>query len=262
MFQSVAERRAGHGGIIAQARPLLYHRNLQCHNEIRASNLRCDRGCISMTLAAGFFLAVRFYLSRSRHRCRHNRPTPELPADVGQLLSLTNRDRADARAWTAALESRTGGCGSAARGAYGAGITISSTNFPVSRMCRHAQAGRARTSARSRRTSRSVRTRRISRGSGCTRAMHRTNILDPQMNVIGIALIHNRGEVWAVEDFAHAVERPGAIGNRRTGDRPAGAAGYGATRGLPRMRGRPARCRMGVRADRARGSSCAGRAQT
>ena len=37
-------------------------------------------------------------------------------------------------------------------------------------------------------------------------AMHRTNILDPQMNVIGIALIHNRGEVWAVEDFAHAVE--------------------------------------------------------
>ncbi len=37
-------------------------------------------------------------------------------------------------------------------------------------------------------------------------AMHRANILDPRMNLIGIALIHNRGEVWAVQDFAHAVE--------------------------------------------------------
>jgi uncharacterized protein YkwD len=40
-------------------------------------------------------------------------------------------------------------------------------------------------------------------------ALHRTNILDPQMNIIGIALIRNRGEVWAVEDFAHAVEALG-----------------------------------------------------
>jgi hypothetical protein len=39
--------------------------------------------------------------------------------------------------------------------------------------------------------------------------MHRTNILDPQMNIIGIALVHRRGEVWAVEDFAHAVEALG-----------------------------------------------------
>lgn len=39
--------------------------------------------------------------------------------------------------------------------------------------------------------------------------MHRTNILDPEMNVIGIALVHHRGEVWAVEDFAHAVEALG-----------------------------------------------------
>lgn len=40
-------------------------------------------------------------------------------------------------------------------------------------------------------------------------AMHRTNILDPRMNVIGIALVHQRGEVWAVEDFAQAVEALG-----------------------------------------------------
>jgi hypothetical protein len=39
--------------------------------------------------------------------------------------------------------------------------------------------------------------------------MHRTNILDPQMNVIGIALIHQKGEVWAVEDFAQAVDALG-----------------------------------------------------
>jgi len=50
-------------------------------------------------------------------------------------------------------------------------------------------------------------------------AMHRTNILDPQMNTIGIALIHNRGEVWAVEDFARAVEAlgPGEIEGRVIG---------------------------------------------
>ena len=40
-------------------------------------------------------------------------------------------------------------------------------------------------------------------------ALHRTNILDPQMNIIGIALMRYKGEVWAVEDFAHAVEALG-----------------------------------------------------
>lgn len=40
-------------------------------------------------------------------------------------------------------------------------------------------------------------------------AMHRANILDPQMNTIGIALIHDRGQLWAVEDFARAVEALG-----------------------------------------------------
>jgi hypothetical protein len=49
--------------------------------------------------------------------------------------------------------------------------------------------------------------------------LHRTNILDPRMNIIGIALIHNRGEIWAVEDFAHAVEAlgPSEIENRVIG---------------------------------------------
>lgn len=35
---------------------------------------------------------------------------------------------------------------------------------------------------------------------------HRTNILDPQMNVMGIALLRRGGELYAVEDFAHKVE--------------------------------------------------------
>jgi Cysteine-rich secretory protein family len=36
---------------------------------------------------------------------------------------------------------------------------------------------------------------------------HRTNILDPQMNAIGIALLPGpRGELYAVEDFAHTIE--------------------------------------------------------
>ena len=39
--------------------------------------------------------------------------------------------------------------------------------------------------------------------------MHRTNILDPQMDIIGIALVRHNGEIWAVEDFAHAVESMG-----------------------------------------------------
>ncbi len=35
---------------------------------------------------------------------------------------------------------------------------------------------------------------------------HRNNILDPQMNVIGIALLRHNGELYAVEDFADQVE--------------------------------------------------------
>lgn len=34
---------------------------------------------------------------------------------------------------------------------------------------------------------------------------HRANILDPEMDRIGIALIRVGGEIWAVQDFSHAV---------------------------------------------------------
>lgn len=38
---------------------------------------------------------------------------------------------------------------------------------------------------------------------------HRENILDARMNTIGIALVRRNGELWAVEDFAQAVEELG-----------------------------------------------------
>jgi len=38
-----------------------------------------------------------------------------------------------------------------------------------------------------------------------TTATHRANILDPRLNVVGIAVIENQGQLFAVEDFAHDV---------------------------------------------------------
>lgn len=40
-------------------------------------------------------------------------------------------------------------------------------------------------------------------------APHRANILDPQMDSIGIALIRAGGALWAVEDFSHVVAAVG-----------------------------------------------------
>jgi Cysteine-rich secretory protein family len=37
-------------------------------------------------------------------------------------------------------------------------------------------------------------------------AKHRENILDPRMNAVGIALVRRGAELWAVADFAQAVE--------------------------------------------------------
>lgn len=144
--------------------------------------------------------------------------TPELPEDVSQLLSLTNRDRAaqglGPLRWSPELAdaarthgelmvrhndlkhqfpgepdvpTRAGQAGAHFR-AIAENIAIGPNAADIERQWMHS-------------------------------AMHRTNILDPQMNVIGIALIHNRGEVWAVEDFAHAVEGlgPSEIEGRVTG---------------------------------------------
>lgn len=39
-------------------------------------------------------------------------------------------------------------------------------------------------------------------------AVHRANLLDPKMNVVGIGVIESEGLLYAVEDFAHSVPAP------------------------------------------------------
>lgn len=39
-------------------------------------------------------------------------------------------------------------------------------------------------------------------------AAHRTNLLDPKMNVVGIGVIESKGLLYAVEDFAQSVPAP------------------------------------------------------
>lgn len=41
-----------------------------------------------------------------------------------------------------------------------------------------------------------------------TTQSHRTNLLDPKMNVVGIGVIEHGGLLYAVEDFAHSVPTP------------------------------------------------------
>ena len=41
-----------------------------------------------------------------------------------------------------------------------------------------------------------------------TTQSHRTNLLDPKMNVVGIGVIEHGGLLYAVEDFAHSVPMP------------------------------------------------------
>lgn len=129
----------------------------------------------------------------------------ELPGDVGQLLSLTNRDRAaqglGPLRWSPQLAD--------AAQAHG--------ELMVRRKdLEHQFPGEPDLPTRGGRAGAHFRTiaENIAIGPNVEdlerqwmhSPMHRTNILDPRMNVIGIALIHNRGEMWAVEDFAHAVE--------------------------------------------------------
>lgn len=145
-------------------------------------------------------------------------PAPQLPEDVSQLLSLTNRDRA-ARGlgplrWSEEL--------AAAAQAHGE-LMIRRNDL------QHQFPGEPDVPTRAGQAGAHFRAiaENIAIGANAPNiesqwmhsTMHRTNILDPQMNSIGIALIHNRGEIWAVEDFAHAVEGlgPGEIEGRVIG---------------------------------------------
>jgi Cysteine-rich secretory protein family len=61
---------------------------------------------------------------------------------------------------------------------------------------------------------------------------HRANILNPNYNAIGVAIVHSEGETWAVEDFAHAYAETSATDIESTA-----AAAFNSARkkaGLPR----------------------------
>ncbi len=158
-----------------------------------------------MTLCGRLLLALA--LLSSTALCAQS-PPPDLPQDVSELLTLTNQDRAaqglGPLRWSPELAqaaqlhdermvqrndlqhqfpdepdlpTRAGQAGAHFR-AVAENIALGPNAADIERQWMHS-------------------------------TMHRTNILDPQMNIIGIALVHHRGEVWAVEDFAHAVEALG-----------------------------------------------------
>jgi hypothetical protein len=158
-----------------------------------------------MTLCGRLLLALA--LSSPAPLCAQS-PPPDLPQDVSELLTLTNQDRAaqglGPLRWSRELAqaaqlhdermvqrndlqhqfpdepdlpTRAGQAGAHFR-AVAENIALGPDAADIERQWMHS-------------------------------TMHRTNILDPGMNIIGIALVHHRGEVWAVEDFAHAVEALG-----------------------------------------------------
>lgn len=158
-----------------------------------------------MTLCGRLLLACALLPFAFATSIQAQQPTSELPEDVSQLLSLTNRDRAaqglGPLRWSPEL----------ANAAQTHGELMVRHND-----LQHQFAGEPDVPTRAGRAGAHFRAvaENIAIGPNAAdierqwmhSAMHRTNILDPQMNAIGIALIHNRGEVWAVEDFAHAVE--------------------------------------------------------
>jgi hypothetical protein len=158
-----------------------------------------------MTLCGRLLLMLA--LSSSTALCAQS-PPPDLPQDVSELLTLTNQDRAaqglGPLRWSPELAqaaqlhdermvqrndlqhqfpdepdlpTRAGQAGAHFR-AVAENIALGPNAADIERQWMHS-------------------------------TMHRTNILDSQMNIIGIALVHHRGEVWAVEDFAHIVEALG-----------------------------------------------------
>lgn len=157
--------------------------------------------CGRLSLACVLFL-ISFTASPRAQRS-------ELPEDVGQLLSLTNQDRAlqglGPLRWSPGL----------ANAAEAHGELMVRRND-----LEHQFPGEPDLPTRAGRAGAHFRTiaENIAIGPNVEdlqrqwmhSPMHRANILDPRMNVIGIALIRNRGEIWAVEDFAHAVEGLGS----------------------------------------------------
>ncbi len=128
-----------------------------------------------------------------------------IPEDAEQLLSLTNQDRAadglGPLKWDAAL----------------AGAARAHAELMVEHATlEHQFPGEPDVPARAGQAGAHFRSiaENIALGPNATdierqwmrSVQHRTNILDPQMNSIGIALLRSRGELYAVEDFAAGVD--------------------------------------------------------
>ena len=85
-------------------------------------------------------------------------------------------------------------------------------------------------------------------------APHRANILDPQMNAIGIGIVKKGGSYYAVEDFADSVAQLGPRADREEGRNAFSSSREFSPRDRYRMRARHARWSMGRRAGQRRSS--------
>lgn len=166
------------------------------------------KGSTSMTLCSRLLLIFALFSILPSALLHAQESRADLPEDVSQLLALTNQDRAaqglGPLRWSPEL----------ARAAQAHGELMVQHND-----LQHQFAGEPDVPTRAGQAGAHFQAiaENIALGPNAMdiekqwmhSAQHRTNILDPQMNIIGIALIHNNGEVWAVEDFAHAVEALG-----------------------------------------------------
>ena len=158
-----------------------------------------------MRLRRAVFASALLVALAATSMLRAQQSTPDLPEDVGQLVMLTNQDRADqglsALTWSAEL---------AQAAQAHAELMVQHKDL------QHQFAGEPDVPTRAGQAGAHFRAiaENIALGPNAVAiekewmhsVQHRTNILDPQMNIVGVALVRHDGELWAVEDFAHAVQ--------------------------------------------------------
>jgi len=219
------------------------------------------KGSTSMTLCSRLLLIFALFSILPSALLHAQESGADLPEDVSQLLALTNQDRATQGLgplrWSPEL----------ARAAQAHGELMVQHND-----VQHQFAGEPDVSTRAGQAGAHFQAiaENIALGPNAIdiekqwmhSAQHRTNILDPQMNIIGIALIHNNGEVWAVEDFAQRRGSSWPFRDRGPCDRPTGQAGNGGRDGDSRCAANLRDAAWVRRRIETPDSSCAGRGQT
>jgi hypothetical protein len=134
---------------------------------------------------------------------------PDLPEDIGQLLMLVNQDRADhgigPLAWSRELaQAAEVHDQQMVRHNDLQHVFTGESDLPI-------RAGRAGAHFRAVAENIAIGPNPVALEREWMQSVkHRTNILDPRMNIVGIALVRRNGELWAVEDFAQAVENMGS----------------------------------------------------